>query len=121
MTQEFTPKFGAWKSCTITIATDDQLSAEVNLEHTFTHINILIPTITSGAISVRISDVKGGTFYPVYDFGDKDGDTDILQITKDEVTSKAITLKIGGARHIKLHSSNAQGDNVTFKVRGVNM
>jgi len=121
MSDELRPKFGVWKNCVITQATDDQLSAEVDLGYDFTHINVLVPTITSAGISARISNKKGGTFYPVYDWIDSDADTDILQLTLAETTSKAITLKIGGARHIKIHSSNAQSGNVTFLVRGSNL
>jgi len=115
-------KFSKWYDCQIDISVDDQLSDEVDLEDSYTHLVVLIPTITSAGISVRVSDEKGGTFYPFYDFGDKDGDTDILQITAAETTSKAIVLKIGGARHIKLYASNAQtSTDKDFKVRGVNL
>ena len=121
MADEFRPKFGAWKDCIITTTDDDQLSAEVDLGYDFTHINVLVPTITSAGISARIAEKKGGTFYPVYDWIDNDADTDILQLTLAETTSKAITLKIGGARHIKIHSSNAQSGDETLRVRGANL
>ena len=106
-----------WKDAVITFATDDTLTPEVDLERAFEFLTILIPTITSSTVTVHISNDSGGTFYPVY-VPDADATGDFAHATTAATTSKAITLRIGGARYIKIKCGSSQGANRTFKVRG---
>jgi len=114
-------KIGAWKDCQIDISDSTTLSDEVDLGHDFTHLLVLVPTITSTQISVQVAKGSGGTYYPVYDFLDSDADTDVLQATVAATTSKAIIFKIGAVRFIKLLSSQAQASDRDFVVRGFNL
>lgn len=112
---------GAFLDCQIDISDSTTLSDEVDLGRSYTHILVLIPTITAAQISVRVAKGSGGTYYPVYDFLDIDADTDVLQATVSATTSKAIIFKIGCARYIKLYSSAEQVADRDFVVRGFDL
>jgi hypothetical protein len=119
---EVNRKHGAWQTVLIDISEDTQLSAECDLGYDFTHILVLVPTITSAGLSVRVAKGSGGTYYPVYDFLDVSADTDVLQATLAETTSKAIVFKIGSARYIKLYADAEQTTtDKTFYVKGFDM
>ncbi len=115
-------KHGSWQTVLIDISVDANLSAECDLGQDYTHILVLVPTITSSPLSVRVARGQGQTFFPVYDFLDSDADTDVLQATLNETTSKAIIFKIGSARWIKLNASNTQTTtDKTFYVKGFDL
>lgn len=115
-------KHGDMRTVLIDIDVDANLSEECDLGHPFTHILVLVPTITSSPLSVRVARGSGQTYFPVYDFLDIDADTDVLQATLNETTSKAIVFKIGSARYIKIYASNTQtSTDKTFYIRGFNM
>jgi len=110
--------FSAFKSCVI--AKDAQLSAEVDLDGIYDELLVIMPAIDSAAISVRISDKSGGTFLPVHDFLDADGDGTVLQASTAGTGSIAVIFKIGGAQFIKLYAGASQTTAaVTFTVRGI--
>lgn len=116
-----TYKIGAWKDCQIDISDSTTLSDEVDLGHDFTHLLVLVPAITAAQLSARVAKSAGGTYYPVYFFHDNNADTDILQATLSETTSKAIVFEIGAARFIKIYSGTAQEADRDFYVRGFNL
>lgn len=115
-------KHGGWQTVLIDISVSTQLSLECDLGHDFTHILVLVPTITSAGLSVRVSNGRGGTYFPVYDFLDISADTDVLQATLAETTSKAIIFKIGSARFIKIYADAAQtSTDKTFYIKGFDL
>lgn len=100
--------YGEWKNAVITIATDDDLSAEVDLGNNYEFMQIILPTLTSCQVSVQVSDTTGGTFV---DLGNS-------QTTDTTTGGYATTFKLGGYQFIKVKTSAAQGANRTIKVRG---
>lgn len=114
-------RHGGWKDCQIDVSDSTTLSDEVDLGHDFNHVLVCIPTITAAQISVQVAKGSGATYYPVYDFLDIDADTDVLQATASATTSKAIIFKVGSTRYIKLLSSQAQGADRDFLVKGFNI
>ena len=100
--------YGEWKDATITIATDDDLTPEVDLGRDFEYLDIIIPTLTSCQVSLEVAQLTGGTFQ---DLGDD---------VKTDTTTGAYTTTflLGGYQFIKLKTSAGQGSNRTFKVRG---
>ena len=107
-----------WKSAVITYATDDDLTAEVDLGDNYEFLTVLIPTINSATVSIHVSDTTGGTFYPVHDWLDNDADNTVLVATTDGTGGISATFRIGGVQYIKVATSAAQSANRTFKVRG---
>lgn len=109
---------GEWKDCTITIATSTTLSAEVDLGRAYDTLLIVIPTITSAAISVKVAEKSGGTFQDLYITSTNDGDDD-QPITTAGTGGITWVVPIGGFEFIKLLSSQAQAANRTFRVCGI--
>ncbi len=98
--------FLTWK--TATIAINGTTSSEVDLENNCDFMQIIIPTITSGTVSIQVSDVTGGTFVAL-------GNS---QTTVAGTGAYATTFKLGGYQYIKVVTGAAQGAARTFSVRG---
>lgn len=109
--------YGQWKSAVITIATDDDLTPEVDLGKDFSYVLVLIPTITSSTVTIHVAKGSGGTFFPVYAF-DADATGDFAHATTAATTLHAVVFFIGGAQYIKIATGSAQGADETFYVRG---
>ena len=79
----------------------------------FTNYGLLIPTITSAALTFEASNLYAGTYYTVTD----QAGTTPLTISSGTgaiaVESSDLT-QLAGYRYIKIISSAAQGDNRTF-------
>jgi len=100
--------YGEWKDAVITIATDDDLTPEVDLGRDYEFLDIVIPTITSAEISLEVADKTGGTFQALGD-----------GISTDATTGGYTTVfNLYGFQFIKVKTSAAQAANRTFKVRG---
>lgn len=110
----------AWKSAVITKDTDPNNSAEVDLGASYEFATVLIPTLSNASVTtVHISDVSGGTFYPVYAFNTS-ATADFAHASTDVNTSKADVFRIGGAQFLKVVTGDNQTADTTFKVRGFN-
>ncbi len=99
---------GNFKDCTITIATDDTTSAEVDLGADCDLLQVIIPALTACTVKVQVAEVTSGTFQ---DLGSG-------QTTVSGTGSYSTMFKLGGYRYIKLVTSAAQAANRTFRVRG---
>lgn len=99
-----------WYAATITVATDSQNSAEVDLRGDFESIEIDIPTITSAEIQVKGANESGGTF-------------DLIGLEEPIPTTTGgfrTTISLGGRyQFIKIYTSAVQTSNRTFYVRGI--
>ena len=102
--------YQTWKTATITIATDDTTSDEVNLKVNCEFMQVILPTLTSCVVSVQVSDVSGGTFAAL-------GSSQTTGTTTGDYST---TFKLGGYQYIKIVTSAAQGANRSIKVRGFN-
>lgn len=98
-----------WMNCTITIASDDDLSAEVDLGKPYDELEVYIPTLTSADLTLYVSETAGGTYSPVGS-----------SVTVAAGTGAYFdTWILGGNQHIKIGTSAGQAANRTFRVRGV--
>jgi hypothetical protein len=115
---------GGWKDAVLTYTTDDDLTPEVDLGATFNYLLVLVPTITSSTVTVHVSDVSGGTFYPLHRIvstGNAASITSYAEATTQAVTSVAVIFFIGAAQFIKIACGTGQAASHTFKVRGFNL
>ncbi len=98
-----------WKDCVITITSDDDLSAEVDLEKPCDELEVYIPTLTSASLTLYVSETHGGTYSAVGS-----------SVTVAAATGGYFdTWILGGNQHIKIGTSAGQAANRTFRVRGV--
>ena len=99
--------YGDW--ITTTIANGGTTTAEVNLGRDFELLEVEIPTITSAALNLQVSKTPGGTFQNLGN-----------SVTTETITGGYTTVwRLGGFQFIKIVSSNAQGAERTFNVRGI--
>lgn len=109
--------FSVWK--TATIAAAGTTSAEVDLELSCNRILVLIPTLGDTATTtVHVSNISGGTFYPVYALDD-DATGCFAHATSDATTSMAVVFEIGCAQYIKIKTGASQTAETSFLVRGI--
>uniref|UniRef100_A0A6M3INZ1 Uncharacterized protein n=1 Tax=viral metagenome TaxID=1070528 RepID=A0A6M3INZ1_9ZZZZ len=101
--------YGNWKTATITIATDADLSAAVDLGANYDLLNIIIPTVDACRISVYVCATSDGTYQAL-------GDSVTTATTTGGYST---TLKLGGWEHIKVKTSTNQTANRSFSVRGM--
>jgi len=113
-------KVSAWKTATIPITgADKKNSTEVDLGQPYEEVLVLCPAITDATLGVSVSNEASGTFYPVQAF-DADATGSFLHATTTGTTAKAVIFHIGGARFLKIVSSNDQATEArVFKVRGL--
>ena len=98
-----------WLPCVITIATDDDLSAEVDLGKPYETLLVYIPTLTSANLTCYAARTAGGTYAAI-------GNGVVVAAGTGGFFD---TWDIGGHRHIKIGTSAGQGANRTFYVMGV--
>ena len=97
-----------WQTATITIATDDDLSDEVDLGDYYGYLNVILPELTSADVSLQVSDESGGTF--------QDLDSATFAAGTGEVNT---TFVLGGWRYLKVKTSASQAADREILVRGV--
>jgi hypothetical protein len=113
-------KFSAWKAALVDISVSDTVSEEVDLENNYTYATVLIPTITSSTVSLKVSMTSGGTYFPLYRLDD-DATGSFVDATTAGTTSCAVIFKIGGFRYVEVLCGSAQQSaDKTFYVRGFN-
>jgi len=109
---------GGWKEAVITVASDDDLTPEVDLGGEYEQLLIEIPTITSAQVSLQVARSSGGTFRDLHMVLDADGTTG--QIITDAGTGGImVIMPLGGFRYIKVKTSAGQAADRTFYVQGV--
>lgn len=104
--------YGKWKEATITYLTDDDLSNEVDLGAPFDQMQIEIPAMDGCDIELTVARSSGGTYYRLGD------GTAILHCGTGLFTT---TVKLGGYRFVKVHTTNPQTEDRTIRVRGSNV
>ncbi len=101
--------YGSWKDCVITIATDDDLSAEVDLGRDYEYLQVVMPALTAATVGVQVAEKSAGTFNAL-------GTNSPTTVSTSG--SKSTVLLLGGYQFIKLATSAGQAANRTFRVRG---
>lgn len=110
---------GPWKTATVDISSDDDLSDAVDLGSEFQDLMVVWPTITSSTVTVHMSNALGGTYFPLHALS-RTATGSFASATTAAVTSQAIIFHIGCIRFIKVACGSAQAADVEFQVRGIN-
>ena len=97
---------GEFKNATITITTDNDLTAEVDLGRPYETMLVHIPALTSCNLICYVAEKTGGTFYPLGTMAAGEG-------------TLADTWEIGGHQFVKIGTSVAQAANRIFRICGV--
>ena len=100
---------GEFKNATITILSDDDLTAAVDLGRGYDFMIIHIPPIDSANLTIYGAERTASTYYAL-------GNS--LTVTAG-TGGFAEVVKIGGHRFIKIGTSAAQTANRTFRVCGI--
>jgi hypothetical protein len=108
---------GAWKTGLIDQDVDDDLTAEIDLGADFEEVLVLMPAITSSTITIHVSNVSGGTFYPMHQL-DADATGSYASATTAGTAAKAVIFPCG-AQYIKISAGSSQAADRTFYVRGL--
>lgn len=98
--------YGGWKTATIDQNNTD--SGAVDLGHDFDFLDVILPTLTSGTIKIKVAQTASGTYQ---DLGD--GIT-----TEATIGGYSDTFILGGWQHIKVVSSAGQGTERIIPIRG---
>ena len=91
------------------IASGQHLSGEIDLGDDYAHINLIIPELTSGDLTVYTARESGGLFQAL--------DTTFYS----GAGQKNTVAMIGGWRYVKIYSSVAQDAERSFSLRGINI
>mgnify|MGYP001617015044 CR=1 FL=1 len=110
---------GSWKSAVLTIATDTQNSAAVDLGRGFENLQVIIPTIDSSVVNIKVADTLAGT-YNLLNHTGINAAGHFLPGTTAGVGGITALFKLGGFQFIKVYCGTAQTANRTFTVRGMN-
>ena len=106
--------YGPWLTDTIASGTT---TGEINLRNNFKRVIVMVPTITSGTITVHVAKASDGTYFPMYALDD-DATGDFAHATSAATNTKAVIFEIGGAQYIKVVFGASQS-TLTVTVRGI--
>jgi hypothetical protein len=110
-------RFKGWK--TATVSSGGTLSSAVDLEDTFRSLAILVPTIDSGTLSLRVADTYDGTYQDLYVISGNDGDDD-QQLCSTTTGGMTIIVPFFGFQFVKVLMGGTAGADRTFKLWGFN-
>lgn len=124
-------KVSEWKTVTLDYdrASDgftdedvDRFTELVDMVEAYEFLIVLIPTIESALVSVRIQNDEKVTTNPfaVHHFHDNDADGTVLQASTDGTGGIAVIFRIGGAQYLRLYTSANQTSDRAFLVKGFN-
>jgi len=98
----------------------DQYSSLVDLGGDYTHVLVIVPTITSSVVGVAIQETPSKAEVPVIvNILDDDATGHFAQATTAGTAGMAILFSIGGAQYIRIKCGSNQAADRTFRVRGV--
>jgi hypothetical protein len=100
--------YGGWKTATIDVSVDDDLSNAVDLGASYDFLDIILPTLDSTTVSLQVCKTDDGTYQSLGD-----------SITTATTTGGySTTFKLGGWQHIKVKTSASQTADRSIEVRG---
>ena len=104
-------RVSGWKTATITVAVDDDLSDEVDLGEYFRYLAVIIPAIDEARVGVQVATASGGSFVAL-------GSGSAAK-TEPTTGVYATVFDIGGWRVVKVSTSAAQSAARSISVQGV--
>ena len=109
---------GSWKTATIAIA--GTLSGAVDLGRDYELLEVIIPTIDSATIGVRVADTVAGTYQDLAHTSPT-AVGHFVPTTTAGVGGITALFRLGGFQHVKILASAAQTTAaVNFTIRGMN-
>jgi len=103
-------RVSGWKTATIDVSADGDLSNKVDLGEHFRYLAVVIPTLDEARVGVYVATESGGSFKPL---GNGNAAT-----TDPTTGGYATVFDIGGWRYIRLSTSAAQTAYRSFSVQG---
>ena len=103
-------RVSGWKTATIDISEDDDLSDEIDLGEHFRYLAVVIPSLDEARVGVHVTTESGGSFTPL-------GNGNAAK-TDPTTGGYATVFDIGGWRYIRLSTSAAQTADRAFSVQG---
>jgi len=104
-------RVSGWKTATITVSGDDDLTGEVDLGEHYRYLAVVVPALDESRVGVQVATEAGGAFTPL-------GSGTNAQ-TALTTGGYATVFDIGGWRFVKLSTSAGQSVDRTFQVQGV--
>ena len=104
-------RVSGWKTATIDISEDDDLSDAVDLGEHYRYLAVVLPALTLARVGVHVSPTADGTYVAL-------GSGSSAQ-TDPTTGGYATVFDIGGWRFIRLSTSVAQAEDRSFSVQGV--
>lgn len=104
-------RVSGWRTATLDVAIDDDLSGAVDLGEHFRYLAVIVPALTSARVGVQVSSEAAGPYVPLGAGGSAQ--------TDQTGGGYATVFDIGGWRYVKLSTSTAQAANRQFAVQGV--
>ncbi|MCK9355818.1 MAG: hypothetical protein M0R22_01530 [Dehalococcoidia bacterium] len=104
-------RVSGWKTATIDVSADDDLSDSVDLGEHYRYLAVIVPALTSARVGVHVAPSLAGTYVAL-------GSGTSAQ-TDATSGGYATVFDIGGWRFVKLSTSAAQAADREFAVQGV--
>ena len=104
-------RVSGWKTATIDVTEDDDLSGAVDLGEHYRYLAVIIPSLTAARVGVHVAATLDGTYVAL-------GSGTIAQ-TEPTAGGYATVFDVGGWRYVKLSTSVAQAEDRAFAVQGV--
>lgn len=105
------PAAGTWADCVI--ANGGTTSAAVDVGRNYRYLQVVLPALTSGSLSLHVSEAIDGTYQELK----PNGESAVYGPTTGQHND---TWWLLGWQFVKIVSSAAQGAERTFRVRGTN-
>ena len=104
-------RVSGWKTATIDVSGDDDLSGAVDLGEHFRYVAVIIPSLTSARVGIHVAPTLSGTYVAL-------GSGTVAQ-TEPTTGGYATVFDIGGWRYVRVSTSAAQAEDREFSVQGV--
>jgi hypothetical protein len=104
-------RVSGWKTATIDVTEDDDLSGAVDLGEHYRYLAVIIPSLTLARVGVHVSATPDGTYVAL-------GAGTAAQ-TEPTTGGYATVFDIGGWRYVRVSTSVAQAEDRAFAVQGV--
>ncbi|MBN1856936.1 MAG: hypothetical protein JW846_08285 [Dehalococcoidia bacterium] len=104
-------RVSGWKTATIDVSEDDDLSGEIDLGEHYRYLAVILPALTQSRVGVQVAPASGGSFVVL-----GNGNAAQTDLTTGEY---ATVFDIGGWRYVRLSTSVAQAADREFSIQGV--
>jgi len=104
-------RVSGWKTASIAVAEDDDLSLPVDLGEHYRYLAVIMPTLTPSRVGVQVAPAAAGPYLPL--------GRGLSAQTEPTAGGHATVFDIGGWRYVRLHTTVPQAADRTFSLQGV--